>query len=135
MPISEGYGQRGNDWYVNSAQGWSLDKLDDCFPEMDERGSVPLGYIETLVGSADLVGKWAIHSYIIEATGVFRAECPGNHARVPPADRPRGAVHVESFARRTPRRARCGDPRGAATAGGTSEREWSLDVVPLYGPD
>ena len=54
---------------MNSAQGWSLVNLDDWSPEMDERGSVPLGYIETLVGSADLVGKWAIHSYIIEATG------------------------------------------------------------------
>lgn len=65
MPISEGYGREGDRWYVNSAQSWSKDKVDDWFQEeMDERGSVPVGYIETLVGSADLVGRWAILSHI-----------------------------------------------------------------------
>lgn len=47
-------------------------RFDDWFPEMDVRGKVPLGLIETLVGSADLVGRWAIRSYIIEVRGLSR---------------------------------------------------------------
>lgn len=65
MAISNGYGRDGNRWYVNSAQSWSRDgKVEEHFREAAPNGSVPLGFIETLVDGADLVGRWAIRSYI-----------------------------------------------------------------------
>jgi hypothetical protein len=65
LPISEGYGRKGCRFFVNSAQAWSRDRVDEKFgPESKADGSVPLAYIETLVSEADLVGRWAIRSYI-----------------------------------------------------------------------
>ncbi|MGH8507401.1 MAG: hypothetical protein ACREVH_01580 [Gammaproteobacteria bacterium] len=58
---------------MNSGQGWSRDKVDEMFVrEARPDGSVPLAVIETLVGSADLVGLWAIRSYI-EGKGCSRS--------------------------------------------------------------
>ncbi|MGH8567429.1 MAG: hypothetical protein ACREXU_05270 [Gammaproteobacteria bacterium] len=71
MAISEGYGRKGNDWYVNSGQSCSRDEAKNRFPCAKPDGSVPLAFIETLVGSADLVGLWAIRSYI-EGKGYSR---------------------------------------------------------------
>jgi hypothetical protein len=73
VPISEGYGRKGGDWYVNSAQGCRLERVDDVFGfKSTGGGAIPLALIETLVGSADLVGKWAILSHIIEVGGYSR---------------------------------------------------------------
>ena len=50
---------------MNSAQAWSRDRVDEELGrESQADGSVSLGYIETLVSEADLVGRWAIRSYI-----------------------------------------------------------------------
>jgi hypothetical protein len=38
------------DWYVNSAQGWSRERVEETFErEARPDGSVPLRFIETLV--------------------------------------------------------------------------------------
>ena len=92
MPISEGYGREGDRWYANSAQSLSKDKVDDWFQEeMDERGSVPVAFIETLVGSADLVGLWAIRSYI-EAKGYCRSTVRTIMCELYPMPTARGVV-------------------------------------------
>jgi hypothetical protein len=66
LTISEGYGRKRCRFFVNSAQAWSRDRVDEKFgPEAAADGSVPLGFIETLVSeSADLVGRWAIRAHI-----------------------------------------------------------------------
>jgi len=59
------YGQKGNTWHVNSAQGVSRDRVDETFgKESRGDGSVSLSYIETITSGADLKGKWEILSYI-----------------------------------------------------------------------
>lgn len=62
------YGQQGNRFYVNSAQRWSVDKVEELFDKEEKGGgAVALGYIETITSGADLKGKWAIRSYIEES--------------------------------------------------------------------
>jgi hypothetical protein len=65
------YGRKGGCFYVNSAQSCSRDRVDEMFLNAAPDGSVPWEYIETLTGGADLVGDWAIRSYI-EAHGYSR---------------------------------------------------------------
>lgn len=62
------YGQQGNRFYVNSAQRWSVDKVEELFGKEEKGGgAVALGYIETITSGADLKGTWAIRSYIEES--------------------------------------------------------------------
>jgi hypothetical protein len=57
----------------NSAQGWSRDKVEELFDKEGKAdGSVALRYIETITSDAELIGKWAIVSYIEES--LLRAE-------------------------------------------------------------
>ena len=59
------YGRKGNRWHVNSAQGWSRDKVEELFDKEEKGdGSVLLSYIETIINGADLKGKWEIRNYI-----------------------------------------------------------------------
>ena len=66
MPISEGYGRKGCRFFVNSAQAWSRDRVDEKFGrEAAADGSVSLDFIETLVSEpVDLMGRWAIRAHI-----------------------------------------------------------------------
>ena len=67
------YGKQANRFYVNSAQNLPRDKVDEQFGrESKGDGSVALGYIETITNGAELIGKWAIVSYIEES--LLRAE-------------------------------------------------------------
>ena len=55
---------------MNSAQGWSLVNLHDSSPEMNERVACRWATSRRWWAvQATSSGKWAIHSYIIEATG------------------------------------------------------------------
>jgi hypothetical protein len=63
--ISMTYGRKANNWHVNSGMGWSCDVVDQKFGNLSNGdGSVPWRFIETITGGADLIGDWAIISYI-----------------------------------------------------------------------
>jgi hypothetical protein len=61
------YGRKGNDWQVNSSERISRYKVDARFGLKSKGdGEVSMAYLETITQGADLLGSWAIRSYIEE---------------------------------------------------------------------
>lgn len=80
------YGRQADPFYVNSATGWSKDRVFEVFGEVAGRnGSVPLDYIVQLTGGADRIGNVPIRREF-QALGVSRR---GAHALMVRLDPPK----------------------------------------------
>ena len=80
------YEGEGDPFYVNSATGWSKDRVYEVFGEVAARaGSVPMDYIVHLTGGAERIGNVQIRREF-EALGVSRR---GAHALMVRLDPPK----------------------------------------------
>lgn len=60
---SMSYGREGDRLFVNSATGWSRDRVYETLDVADWDGSVPWRYVYRITGGADLFGNVAMRRY------------------------------------------------------------------------